>query len=295
METFYFKLSDLPESLYHDIAKDLGIYSVGLISIESAKKTEKTIPIGSGTLIKIGKNYGILSAEHVTKELKDSKLGLVISEFEHRLIIDNKIFNIYSMLNGSSSSRPDLSFIHLPETTIGTVKAKKSFYNLDIAREAAIQSPMENDFGIWFICGFPDELTKYGEQSIRDYDDAIGFTELCGAFVGISKEYDIDEYDYYDISVDCGLEDKVPISYAGVSGGGLWQVQINQDAKKVFSWGKPVLSGVAFFQSDIKDNKRIITCHGKKSLYNSLYRNLARDGLITANSADSACPKLSLV
>ena len=284
MKTFYIKLSDLPESLYHHIARDLGRYSVGLISLKSVKKTDKTIPIGSGTFITIGNKYGILSAEHVTRKLKDSKLGLVISEVEHRLIIDKKIFNIHTISNGSDSSRPDLSFIHLPENTVGPMKAKKSFYNLDIARKAAIQSPMENDFGVWFICGFPDELTKYGEQSIRGYDEAMGFTGLCGAFVGISKAYDIDEYDYYDISVGCGLEDKVPMSYDGVSGGGLWQVPINQNIENKFSWGEAVLSGVAFFQSDLKDNKRTITCHGRKSLYNSLYRILARDGLITSPS-----------
>ena len=281
MDTSIFKLSNLPIELYEDISKDLRCYLVGLLAIKNTKNGEKVKLIGSGTFVTIDDVSGILTAQHVTNELVSSDLGLIVAEHEHKPILNSDLFQVIKLKEDNANELPDLSFIHLPASTLGTIKAIKSFYNIGTKKESTLQEPLEKDIGVWFICGFPDELKKEGEKSIRGFDSATGFYGLCGATSGVSNEYIENDFDYIEVPVSCGTADVIPSNYGGVSGGGLWQVPLYVDEKEKRFWGDPVLSGVAFYQSDMENNSRTIKCHGRQSIYRKLIQTLESKGLLT--------------
>ncbi|MCK4819209.1 hypothetical protein KA005_25780 [bacterium] len=281
MSTSTFKLSELPFKMYEEMTKDLLCYLVGLLSVKNTKNGEEVKLIGSGTFITIDGVSGILTAQHVTDALSVADLGLIIAEQEHRPILNSDLYQVIKLRNDNKNSLPDLAFIHLPESTLGTIKAKKSFYNIGTKVESSLQNPLEKDFGVWFICGFPDELKSEGEKSVRGYDSATGFYGLCGATGGVSDEYIENEFDYIEVPVECGTADKIPSNYGGVSGGSLWQapLYINENEKRF--WGDPVLSGVAFYQSIMENNRRTIKCHARQSIYKKIPQILDAKGLLT--------------
>lgn len=60
----------------------------------------------------------------------------------------------------------------------------------------------------------------------------------------------------------------VPLSFGGVSGGGLWEIKLSMTSSKEISWDeKRYFRGVAFWQSEVSDGYRMIRCHGPKSSF----------------------------
>jgi hypothetical protein len=73
-----------------------------------------------------------------------------------------------------------------------------------------------------------------------------------------------------------------PQSFAGYSGGGLWQLLVNKEAEG-FRVTDFLLSGVAFHQSHKIQRQsgeivREITCHGRLSLYSVLISEARASG-----------------
>src|SRR6266567_7067283 len=96
---------------------------------------------GSGTFIKCGDLYGILTAHHVVHNPKDparrftftgtQKLALLIDTRAHLFEIDVcacRCVDIGTPV--AEETGPDLSVILLPAPRLGTLKAKKDFYNI---------------------------------------------------------------------------------------------------------------------------------------------------------------------
>jgi hypothetical protein len=276
MESFTIEFSDIPQDLYDSIAMDLFKYTVGLIAVKDTKGGEDVKLIGSGTFIKCGDSSGILTAQHVSNELRNADLGLVVSEVEHKPVIQRGHLSVIEFRGRLDSEGPDLSFINIPSNLLWSIKAKKSIYNLESNHKYASQQTEANDIGIWFICGFPDEFTKSNERSTRGFDEAKGFSGICGAVAGIDREFYQEGYDYYEISVGCGVGNKTPTNYGGVSGGGLWHVPLLKKSQKILSWGTPFLAGVAFYQTDMFQEVRKLKCHGKQSIYSNLLREIKK-------------------
>jgi hypothetical protein len=55
-------------------------------------------------------------------------------------------------------------------------------------------------------------------------------------------------------------------SFGGVSGGGLWKVQIYGDPSSDKIASTAILEGVAFYASNVSDGTGTIRCHGPKSI-----------------------------
>jgi hypothetical protein len=85
-------------------------------------------------------------------------------------------------------------------------------------------------------------------------------------FGSIDAAWIDNEYDYLEFPVRYNESIDVPESFGGCSGGGLWQVRlILKDG--TITHERPILSGVAFYQTDLVDNQRTILCHGRVSIY----------------------------
>lgn len=71
---------------------------------------------------------------------------------------------------------------------------------------------------------------------------------------------------------------ELPISFGGISGGGVWQVPLLKTKEGEIQAKEPIFSGVAFYQTAIVDKKRTIRCHGRRSVYESVYKALRNVG-----------------
>ena len=69
----------------------------------------------------------------------------------------------------------------------------------------------------------------------------------------------------------------MPKSWGGMSGGGLWQVQLKRDMGTVRAISPYVLSGVLFYQWPTTPEVCGVRAHGRKSVYDVAYRAIVGD------------------
>ena len=96
-----------------------------------------------------------------------------------------------------------------------------------------------------------------------------GFRALYGVGLVVG-EHESDGFDLFDFEVTYGPGSDSPVSYEGMSGGALWRVYCIKDDDGQLSVVDKKVFGVAFHQSELSDQKRIITCHGPRSVYGHL-------------------------
>ena len=106
--------------------------------------------------------------------------------------------------------------------------------------------------------GAPGEFGKYtpthAEVNINRF-----FSDVS------AKPYRHGDFDYVDLKEDTTFPG-VPKDFGGVSGGGLWRVQVfgspgNAEIRRKWS-----LEGVAFYQLKISDSQMVIRCHGQDNI-----------------------------
>jgi hypothetical protein len=96
------------------------------------------------------------------------------------------------------------------------------------------------------------------------------------AFISaVQRTHEHNGYDYFDLGANLELPG-APSSFAGVSGGGLWQVKLSKAESGTISWdGKRYFRGVAFCESEKTDGHRMIRCHGPKSIFEKAWDSWA--------------------
>jgi hypothetical protein len=270
-------VTDIPRE-FLDAAKDEVMhFCIGITLMTQGKDENDLVLRGSGTLVDIGGNLGILTAQHVVEAIPENgEVGLVLSKQLHNFKVRTEAVTRVLIGKGDKEDEgPDLGFILLPHVVLGQVKALKSFYNIGKRRERILNEPVENDVGVWCISGFPDEYTRQ-EAPSQGFDEIKCFFGLCG-FGGVSKFWDSGDFDYFDFDVYYNEKNEPPQSFGGVSGGGLWQVIIARDTHGNLLVGELVLSGVTFYQSFPVGRRCILRGHGTKSIYSQAYRAVERE------------------
>jgi hypothetical protein len=91
-------------------------------------------------------------------------------------------------------------------------------------------------------------------------------------FSGIHKTHQRNGYDYLDAGAKLELPG-VPSSFGGLSGAGLWQVSLSMTRSGKISWDEKLhFRGVAFWQSPVNEGRRVIRCHGPRSIYETAWK-----------------------
>lgn len=252
-------LEDEKSGLREEVVRTVGVHTVVLLTISDSREGEVLDLGGTGTLVSIARFHYILTAAHVWEErLKSARdVGITLKEdIDHCCRIRAASFVVSCMLRPDNWNEwgPDLVFLKLPENLVGGIEAFRSFYRLDMERAGVKLDGIEARI----LMGAPRATGKF----TRTHADL----SINGFFADVSAQaYNKGEFDYIDLREDVALPG-VPQTFGGVSGGGLWRVQIYQspDTGKIdWSW---LLEGTAFHQSDLIDNHRIIRCHGRKSI-----------------------------
>jgi hypothetical protein len=161
---------------------------------------------------------------------------------------------------------------------VGSLKAKKSFWNLnkDIVKRTNIN---KGRHGFYAFVGTPGEWIKQGQKATDKSSIKLLNT---AAFFSTDYVYhaNVGGFDFVDIR--CGPDPKcnIPDDFAGVSGGGLWFIKVEKDA---VSPDVPVhdfwLAGVAFLQVEKPGQPTTIRGHGPNSIYKKFLGELRQNFL----------------
>lgn len=240
-------------------------FCVGFLKFRVIDKTETAEPAGTGTFVKLGEIYGILTAAHVLKLMGENEtVGLVrfpsIKPLLQNYRLELALTERFADWSGKDGDAPDIAFLKIPAVNGKALEALGAvFYNLAIAREFAVSTQENLMSKCYAVVGVVGEWTS-------DNSDAKAKKLEVGGLFGAAKNLKTTNEngaELAEVEVDHDEGPKVPTSYGGVSGGSLWELHVELDKDK-----KPVkvntrLYGVAFRQSE--DHLRI-TSNGPSAI-----------------------------
>ncbi len=236
-------------------------------------------PAGSGTLIQYRDLFGVLTAHHVPHNpfsrsrrfdfsSSHQKLGLVLHGQSHFFEIPMNTMGVLDIgIPKSAEEGPDLAVIVLPNSEIGRISSHKSFFNLSIADQNRLDSAL-SDLGFFMITGYPQELMKEVPRD-RHFREIVQYTGIASVPEN-PKRFEKYGFDYLDIVASISNDGNHPHSYRGLSGGGIWRIDLtrrkSEDNSKL-RINEIILAGIAFYETPISGNERTLRCHGGKSIY----------------------------
>jgi hypothetical protein len=240
------------------IGREALTYSTPLFSVENTENGEKLKFAGTGTFLRQGERYFVLTARHVWQELKDRPaMGVALREGQdHRYFIETKAITPRGPERPSfwTELGPDIVLLEVPLSAVGTIKASRGFYEMDGGLKAMAKGDRNETF---LLMGTPEVLGKYTQRhaSVR----------ILGMWDSEPKEFTEGDWDYVDFKAQIHPESDVK-SFGGVSGGGLWRVQMypRPDSDEIAS--TIALEGVAFWELGTSGGKGVVRCHGLASV-----------------------------
>lgn len=252
-------LGDIPSKIYDDITQTLKTYAIGLFGVRSPGPDETIQYVGSGTFVKAGGNFYFLTATRVWRELERyPEIGVAITQSAHRLSIQTEYITATTVAPWRSPEwGPDIAFLRIPDSYIGTICAHATF--CDLLRQKQVAPTLDIPTGLWAFLGAPEWKSEISPK----------IAKLAGSayFSGVDASHRKGQFDYLDIGVDVTTDEELRRSFGGVSGGGLWHIVLTTptDANR-YTWGRS-LEGVAFYESPISHGRRIIRCHARRSIF----------------------------
>ncbi len=227
-------------------------YSVGFLKFRRAEKQEIAEPAGTGTFVKLGGIYGVLTAGHVLNQLDpQNTVGLVrfpsVQPPIQNRRLDLQLTDRIVLWNGKDCDAPDIAFLKIPQLDGRALEAAGAvFYNLSLAREFKPSKPDHRMSVCHAVVGVVGEWTEeVPAQFMKGLKMVIG--GLFGAATDL-RAFKESEIDLVEATISHGP--RIPKSHGGISGGALWELHVELDAslKPVMPVNKR-LRGVAFRQS----------------------------------------------
>jgi hypothetical protein len=252
-------------------------YSIGFVGLKKEHNVEDAVCAGSGTLVRLGKVLGILTAAHVLEALPDSgEVGLAQffgREIHYRRQTIKMEHSTKILIGGQANepSGPDLAFLRLAEKDVGWLAAIQSFYNLNVHRDDDMKEAPATHSELCIV-GAIDERTKNLPPE-REGERRKGFEAIItDANQMWTKQ--TNELSTVGVKPKSYPDFTLPGGFGGTSGGGLWQIFFNEvDGKATFVTAR--LAGVPFYQSaPDADGLRVLTCHSKGDIYGQLVDTL---------------------
>ena len=310
-------MEQLPENLRRSIVETLGSPVIPLFFGYTTGSELSVRYAGSGLLVEVDGESGIVTAEHVIfseNRLRNAEGLWTISRY---YFIDNladplpddpthqpSATNIQTRLldwypptpyrtdyeADDAEWGPDLGFIRIPRGTNfeGNLRATRNFVSLARDPSHSVQRSLSNDYGILAVVGAPGEWIEPARQP-RPGEDSQRVT--VGTLVTAQGEYSTrpNGYDYIDAKAarEPGLF--IPESFQGVSGGALWLFRDffhMSEPPQVLARDDYVLAGIAFWENQEDRNAPFIRSHGPRSIYENFLPRV-REWLRTRTQIES--------
>ena len=121
---------DASQKLLKDASNELADFQIGFVIFDLKVSPEDALLAGSGTLVEIEGQHGILTADHVIENRPQrGDIGLILPtrlpERLHAPTLNIEFSNKINIARGKIDSEgPDLAFLTLPQQIIGALKAR---------------------------------------------------------------------------------------------------------------------------------------------------------------------------
>lgn len=263
------------DSLIQEAGLRIRDCNIGFVLLKGTPTEEDASIGGSGTLVSVEKVTGIVTAGHVLRHLPTSgDVGFARCTDSGEIqkhTIDINLTERLTVWDGiESPSGPDIGFLRLPDQAVGTFMARHTILNLEKRRDRLLASDFAKGPHFDGVFGF---LAEWTVDNTEASERRKGFKALYG--VGLAgEERTSGEYDFCDLDISYGPEAETPTSFGGMSGGGLWRAHLTRDGDKV-TLRDVSFWGVAFYERPESEGKRIIVCHGRRSVYDVLLAQVA--------------------
>jgi hypothetical protein len=265
-------IENIPQSVLDEAGRRLLDYLVPIFVLTPQNPEAHLRLIGSGTLVEIKGTHYVLTAAHVWHQTMDAEqIGLVLTAHLSRFAMRRDAISARELWNRENPEwGPDLALLELGRPFVSTIAAYKSFVNLPRQRGTVAVPALEADKKFWAITGMVGQFSEVHNYPDRQIIEAN--VEGRAFFSGILETYQRNGHDYLDAGAKLELPG-VPASFGGVSGGGLWEIGLSMTRSGKISWDEKLhLRGVAFWQSAVNDGRRIIRCHGPRSVYETAWK-----------------------
>ena len=141
--------SDIPSHVGDEALECISPFLVGFVKFIRPQEALDFALAGSGTLVKVGTAYGILTAQHVLDRLpKEGPIGLILpgsmDSVSHasRPVIHAEYTRTICFGPGRAESEgPDIGVMLLPPHDASWIAARKSFFNLELWRDRSTKRP----------------------------------------------------------------------------------------------------------------------------------------------------------
>ena len=149
--------------LWAMFARGAQIYSTPLFSLKKTDEGHELNLTGSGTFVRQGDRYFILTAGHVWHEMlkKADFVGVTLREVhDHTCFIETKAIVPSGPDRPASWNEwgPDIIFLEIPAAGVGEIKAFKGFYEMDARMKAMIKADRNETY---LLVGTPKVLGSY--------------------------------------------------------------------------------------------------------------------------------------
>jgi hypothetical protein len=257
-----------------ELSRDVSNFMIGFGKIDVKDNAEVASSAGSGTLVTVDSIQGILTAAHVLDALPNSGHVAIIlpaqspAQFRRSVIDMGHTSKLRIGSADKNQDGPDLGVLRLAPNDAASLSAIASFYNITRWANEMIASGVNalKPHFVDAVCGIVHERTR-----LLAVDRGRRATSFDGVFVGgqTSIIRYVNDYDLVDFEVTDKPDFPLPQSFEGTSGGALWRFYY-----KVVNEQPSVISrrlyGVPFWQSLTADGRKILTCHGPKSVYENV-------------------------
>jgi len=273
-ETFRLQIGDLPETLQERISADTDTHTIPLL-LDSEF-------IGSGTLIRFGNCEGILTAAHVvTNESwaidcspnSAQRLFTSVKNEAQELYIETRFLEIEQTEPQSHEFGPDLAFMKIPESRFKmSILAEKAFLDVSESNELFRMAMTADENPTMVFGGFPDVYKR--DLMPQPGFETIQHLQGYGFLTGQEEREHHEGYDYILVGANYDQGDDPPITFRGVSGGGLWRLALSRDRAGENYRHQIWLAGVVFYETPLEEGRRYLRAHGPESLYQNFLPRL---------------------
>lgn len=251
---------------------NLGHFSMGFLEIVPPDSVELR---GSGTLVRVGKTVGVLTAGHVWRAIRDlPEVGIFLyppRKMEIQAIrIELELLDVVFFDSGREDELgPDLAFVRLPDHKVASIDQHAVILNLEKDDERARAGAPDNTVTVDVVTGGVEALGQ--KISFRANRKLIVQESLLHVGYTTKLPDGREGFDRLEFTPVPDSQFVPPHSYGGMSGGGCFRVYFPADKKP--GTADPLafhLNGVVFFETFTDGKPDKLICHGPASLREKL-------------------------
>ncbi len=251
---------------------NLAHYSMGFLELIPPNRVELR---GSGTLVRVGKLHGILTAAHVWRVVRDLRVvGIYLypprKAEVHSITEEVELLDAVTFESGNDDALgPDVAFVRLRESKAASIEKHGTFLSLEKDEQRARAGAPDGAIACDVVVGGVEALG----QKINEFEGRKLVVQKSLAHAGYAQALDDgrDGFDRLEFTPEPDADFVPPHSYGGMSGGGCFRVYFPRQEDGVeFEPLAFHLLGVAFFETKLEGKADKIICHGRRSLTDKL-------------------------